>query len=295
MDTKYLINIIHDITSLVIYLFLLLSTILYIIFYRKKNVKLSIKEKINFNLIFAYIIFSIMKIIVSMFNLFTKEGLSFEIFSLINLVFSCTLIVCYCFYIYMFSSSIQIPNESHFIFYSIMFWLIGIIVYFVSFIMIRMKITEFTIQSVIMLTIVIGLQLVTYTVLLIKIISLIIVYNRLLKEYQQNTVEQEKEKFNNKHKVIFICIMMILNIVLNLGYFLNSMVQKILSLNIVEYKSFVDIIGKFVLLFTNSINHILVLLIFIYDENIYEKILCKKTSDNVNNDHEQMNVEFFIN
>ena len=216
MDTTYLINIIHDITSLVIYLFLLLSTILYIIFYRKKNVKLSIKEKINFNLIFAYIIFSIMKIIVSMFNLFTKEGLSFEIFSLINLVFSCTLIVCYCFYIYMFSSSIQIPNESHFIFYSIMFWLIGIIVYFVSFIMIRMKITEFTIPSVIMLTIVIGLQLVTSTVLLIKIISLIIVYNRLLKEYQQNTVEQEKEKFNNKHKVIFICIMMILNILLTL-------------------------------------------------------------------------------
>ena len=230
-----------------------------------------------------------------MFNLFTKEGLSFEIFSLINLVFSCTLIVCYCFYIYMFSSSIQIPNESHFLFYSIMFWSLGIIVYFVSFIMIRMKITEFTIPSVIMLTIVIGLQLVTSTVLLIKIISLIIVYNRLLKEYQQNTVEQEKEKFNNKHKVIFICIMMILNIVLNLGYFLNSMVQMILSLNHVEYKSFVDIIGKFVLLFTNSINHILVLLIFIYDENIYEKILCKKTSDNVNNDHEQMNVEFFIN
>ena len=32
-----------------------------------------------------------------------------------------------------------------------------------------------------------------------------------------------------------------------------------------------------------------------FDENIYEKILCKKTSDNVNNDHEQMNVEFFIN
>ena len=292
MDTKYLINIIHDITSLVIYLFLLLSTILYIIFYRKKNVKLSIKEKINFNLIFAYIIFSIMKIIVSMFNLFTK---AFEIFRLINIVFPCILIVCYCFYIYMFSSSIQIPNESHFIFYSIMFWLIGIIVYFVSFIMIRMKITKFTISSVIMLTIVIGLQLVTSTVLLIKIISLIIVYNRLLKEYQQNTVEQEKEKFNNKHKVIFICIMMILNIVLNLGYFLNSMVQKILSLNIVEYKSFVDIIGKFVLLFTNSINHILVLLIFIYDENIYEKIMYKKTSDNVNNDHEQMNVEFFIN
>ena len=292
MDTTYLINIIHDITSLVIYLLLLLSTILYIIFYRKKNVKLSIKEKINFNLIFAYIIFSIMKIIVSMFNLFTK---AFEIFRLINIVFPCILIVCYCFYIYMFSSSIQIPNESHFIFYSIMFWLIGIIVYFVSFIMIRMKITEFTIPSVIMLTIVIGLQLVTYTVLLIKIISLIIVYNRLLKEYQQNTVEQEKEKFNNKHKVIFICIMMILNIVLNLGYFLNSMVQMILSLNNVEYKSFVDIIGKFVLLFTNSINHILVLLIFIYDENIYEKILCKKTSDNVNNDHEQMNVEFFIN
>ena len=293
MDTTDIINIFHDITSFVIYLSLLLLTVLYIIFYQRKNEIYSIKEKINFNLIVAYFIFSFLKIVMSINNLFIKEGLSLDIISAINVIFSSLLIVCYCFYIYLFSLSIKIHKESNFLFSSIMFWLIGTFVFIVSFIIIKMKINKFTFLSILMLTIKIGLQLVISVVLIIKIISLIREYNKLWKEYDKNAVDDEKEKFNNKKRVIFVSIMIILNIALNLGYFIYKMIAIICSILEVKYNDNIDLIGKIVLLFTNSINHILVLLIFIYDEDIYDKILCKKSSTEKNDNSNEMNVEFF--
>ena len=294
MDTIDIVNKIHDITTFILYLILMILTILYVICFKRKNENLSIKEKINCNLIVSYIIFSLSKIILSSFQLFAQNVLSIDLIKVITHIFSSLLIVCYCFYIYMFSISLKNHKETNFVFYSIMFWIIGTIVFFVYCIFTKMEIKKLTALPIIMIILVISLQLLLSSFLTIKIIFLIINYNKLWKEYEEGSGELEN-KYNNKKTVIFICVMMILNILLNLGSFSNKLYEMIGKIYDISINNNIDLIGKMVLLFTNSINHILVLLIFIYDEDIYDKILCRKVFSNKRINSVQINfTEYFI-
>ena len=267
-----------DIVKWIFDCILLIITIIYLIFHKKQTN--SIKKIITYNLVVTYILTSVIHFVFSYFD-FSKELTTLIVIEMIyNYFLDGILITIYCFYTYMFYI-IGKNDDNHYILYCILSWIIGLTIFTVYLMISLMIITD---QKIVLLLLT-GIAVVELIIPLTLIKNYVVLWRKYNKA---KPTDKEERDYKNKGKVkmLIMGICFIITILLNntlictFSWIIfendNSEAMKNL-LNIVSF------MRKTVIFFCNYVMHISFLLLISYDEDMYQKLLCK--SKKVNNNY----------
>lgn len=273
---------------------LIIITLIYLILYRRKpNSPITIKEIINYNLCALYILISLIHFILTCFTL-SNDPMTLVMIALGGTyLLECLLISVYCFYTYMFY--ICVKNSEHYVLIiCIISWIVGLSTFAIYLLIIFNSITN---QEIVK-GIIIGTALIDLSLP----IMLIIIYIILWRNYTQaetNNEEEKASKDKGKKKMLIMGICFIVSVFLNISIIISYNLFTFVDLKmekefVREMSSKIVLIRDYILFFFNSIMHISYLLLLVYDEEIYQTLLCKNKRDTQNSGINMSLQELFI-
>ena len=282
-----------DIVKWIFDCILLIITIIYLIFHRKKGN--AIKEIISYNLAVAYILTSVIHFVFSYFD-FTEDLMIKIVIEMIYFyLLDSILITIYCFYTYMFSISGKNNDNdnNHYVLYCILSWVIGLTI-FTIYLMIAL---EIIIEQKIVLVLFLGIVVVELIIPLLLIKNFIILWRKYNKA-KPNDKDERNYKNKGKVKMLIMGICFIITILLNnilIGSFSWITYENDNSEENENLISILAFMKNKVLFLCNYVMHISFLLLLSYDEDIYQRLFCKSKIVNKNDNINLSLQELFIN
>ena len=252
----YLPYIVNGLVSLT----LLLITLAFLVLHKSKESKLSIRDKLNYNLCVAYIILSLLTLIPYQFIITNNDKAVRQIgYSFLYWLTGITISI-YSFYFYFFHLALNEGNGRvlyRFIFY----WISGLVIPIFGFFYGNLKLSNYVmIPFALLIYINMGRIPVMETIALIKVC-------KAYKQYEATNQEEEMIRKINNRKIICFGIMQIIVFVINWvclpAIYFSLKGEKIMVAFLLVF--------YFYTIFTMTLN-IIFLIRFIYDEESYEAL-----------------------